>query len=171
MQKASSRKLDVPGILDLVGESITSYVSTAATQNRATVALEDISGDISGLSLPRWVGRISRLKGMTLWDGAALNENVAASIANNCPQFDDLTFYNSLKPDIDQDLASFFSGLKKDSLRSFTALSANAIGPETLLSLNHHKSSLQRLKLDGLGLAAIKKLSFFKNVLLSKLSK
>jgi hypothetical protein len=157
--KASYKKMDVPGILDLVGESITNYVSTAANQNKATVALEDISGDINGLSLPRWVGRISRLKGMTLWDGAALTENVATSIANNCPQFDELTFYGS-KPDIDQDLASFFSKLKKDSLRSFTALSANAIGPETLLSLNHHKSSLQRLKLDGLRSNTIKTLSF-----------
>lgn len=158
--KASYKKLDVPIILDLVGESITSYVSTAATQNRATVALEDLSGNISGLALPRWVGRISRLKGMTLWDGAALSESVATSIANNCPQFDDLTFYGSEQPDIDQNLASFFSGLKKDSLRSFTALSANAVGPETLLALNHHKSSLRRLKLDGLRSNAIKKLSF-----------
>jgi hypothetical protein len=156
--KASYEKLDVPVILDLVGESITSFVSTAATQNKATVALEDISGDISGLALPRWVGRISRLKGMTLWDGAALSEGVATSIANNCPKFDDLTFYGSLKPDIDQDLASFFSGLKKDSLRSFTALSASAVGSETLLSLNHHKSSLKRLKLDGLRSKTIEEL-------------
>jgi hypothetical protein len=158
--KASNRMMDVPVILDLVGESITNYVSTAANQNKATVALEDISGDINGLSLPRWVGRISRLKGMTLWDGAALSESVATSIVNNCPQFDELTFFSSFKPDIDQDLASFFSGLKKDSLRSFTALSADAIGPETLLSLNHHKSSLQKLKLDGLSSTAIKTLSF-----------
>ncbi|KAN0103053.1 hypothetical protein V8E51_011366 [Hyaloscypha variabilis] len=156
--KALYKKLDVPVILDLVGESITNYVSTAATQNGATVALEEISGEISGLALPRWVGRISKLKSMTLWDGAALSESVATSIGHNCPQFDDLTFYGS-NPDIDQDLASFFSGLKKDSLRSFTALSANAVGPETLLSLNHHKSSLQRLKLDGLRSAAIKNLS------------
>jgi hypothetical protein len=97
---------------------------------------------------------------MTLWDGAALSESAATSIAENCPHFDELTFYGCLKPDIDQDLASFFSGLKKDSLRSFAALSANAIGPETLLSLNHHKSSLQRLKLDGLRSNAIKTLSF-----------
>jgi hypothetical protein len=158
--KALHRKLDVPIILDLVGESITNYVSTAATQNRATVALEDISGDISGLALSRWVGRISRLKGMTLWDGGALSKDVATSIANNCPQFDDLTFYGSLKPDIDQDLASFFSRLEKNSLQSFAALNANAIGPETLLSLNHHKYSLKRLKLDGLRSTAIKTLSF-----------
>jgi hypothetical protein len=158
--KASYKRMDVPAILELVGESITSFVSAAAHQNRATVALEDISGAISGLALPRWVGRISRLKGMTLWDGAALSETVAASIASNCPQFDEVTFYTSLKPDIDPDLASFFSGLNKDTLRSFTALSANAVGPQTLLSLNHHKSSLQKLKLDGLKSAAIKTLSF-----------
>ncbi len=158
--KASNRMMDVPVILDLVGESITKYVSTAANQNKATVALEEISGHINGRALPRWVGRISRLKGMTLWDGAALSESVATSIVNNCPQFDELTFFSSFKKDIDQDLSLFFSGLKKDSLRSFTALSADAIGPETLLSLNHHKSSLQKLKLDGLRSTAIKTLSF-----------
>ena len=158
--KASYRRMDVPAILDLVGESITSFVSSAAQQNKATVALEEISGDISGLALPRWVGRISRLKGMTLWNGAALSESVATSIANNCPQFDEVTFYTSLKPDIDQNLASFFSGLNKDTIRSFTAISANAVGPQTLLALNHHKSSLQRLKLDGLKSDAIKTLSF-----------
>ena len=157
--KTMYKKLDVPVILDLVGESITNYVSTAATQNRATVALEEISGEINGLALSRWVSRISKLKSLTLWDGAALNESVATSIGHNCPHFDDLTFYRS-NADIDQDLASFFSGLKKDTLRSFAALSANAVGPETLLSLNHHKSSLQRLKLDGLRSAAIKTLSF-----------
>jgi hydroxyethylthiazole kinase-like sugar kinase family protein len=46
--KASYKKIDVPGILDLVGESITNFVSQSANQNRATVALEDISGNISG---------------------------------------------------------------------------------------------------------------------------
>jgi hypothetical protein len=159
--KTSNKMMNVPDILDLVGESITKFVSQSANQNRATVALEDLSGNISGAALPRWVGRISKLKGMTLWDGAALGGSVATSIANNCHHFDELTFYRCLKTDIDQDLASFFSGLKKNSLRSFAALSANAIGPETLLSLNHHKSSLQRLKLDGLRSEAIKALSCF----------
>ncbi len=121
----------------------------------------NLHANLSGrVSLPGLVGRISRLKQMTLWDGAALGESAATSIAKNCPLFDELTFYNCLKPDVDNDLASFFSGLKKDSLRSFTALNANAVGPQTLLSLNHHKSSLKRLKLDGLRSHAILTLSF-----------
>jgi hypothetical protein len=158
--KPSYQRLDIPVVLDLVGESITRFVSESASQNRTTASLEDLSGNISATALPRWVGRLSRLKGMTLWNGAALNENVASQIAKNCPDFDDLTFYTCLEPDVDQQLASFFSGLNRGTLRSFAALGANAVGPETLLSLNHHAQSLKRLELGGLKSEAIKNLSF-----------
>lgn len=97
---------------------------------------------------------------MTLWDGTALSLKVATEIANNCPNFDDLTFYTCLQTNVDGKLASFFSGLNKNSLRSFAALRANEIGSETLLSLNHHAKSLRYLKLDGLKSDAIKNLSF-----------
>jgi hypothetical protein len=60
---------------------------------------------------------------------------------------------------VDSDLASFFSGLRSNSLRSFTAISAQSIGPETLLALNNHSSSLKILKLNGLKSDAIKSLS------------
>jgi hypothetical protein len=68
-RKTIGIRLNIPVVLDLVGESITSFVSVSATENRATVALDDIApGNISSVVLPRWTGRLSRLKSMTLWD-------------------------------------------------------------------------------------------------------
>jgi hypothetical protein len=96
---------------------------------------------------------------MTLWDGAVLDSGVAEAIAANCHGFDDLTFYACLI-DVDNNLAGFFSGLRPNTLRSFAAISAGSIGPQSLLSLNHHARSLKQLKLDGLRLAAIKNLSY-----------
>jgi hypothetical protein len=149
--KAIGMRLNIPVVLDLVGESITSFVSVSATENRATVALDDIApGNISSAVLPRWAGRLSRLKSMTLWDGAVLNGEVANAINNYCPNFNDLTFFLCSRNDTDPDFASFFGTLRSNSLESFTALSAQGIGPETLLALNNHSSSLKTLKLEDL---------------------
>jgi hypothetical protein len=157
--KRSYTRLNVPAILERVGESITSYISEAASVKHTTVAVEELSGEISANALSRWAGRLAKLKSMTLWDGSALNEVTALAIADNCYDFDDLTFFTCSKTDADHDLSSFFSALRSNSLQSFTALSAHAVGPETLLTLNHHAISLKRLKLDGLRAGAIKNLS------------
>ncbi|EKD14834.1 hypothetical protein MBM_07045 [Drepanopeziza brunnea f. sp. 'multigermtubi' MB_m1] len=157
--KGSNKRLDIPMILELVGESITSYVSHSASMNHATVALEDISGIIGTMALAAWTARLSKLKSMTLWDGAVLDQSVAEAISANCFDFDDLTFFTCLKGDVDHNIASFFSGLRSNTLKSFTALIAHALGPETLLSLNNHSQSLKRLKLDGLRSATVKNLS------------
>lgn len=143
--------LNVPAVLDLVGESITSFVSASATDNNATVALDDIApGNIGSGVLPRWTGRLSRLKSMTLWDAAILDEDAANVINSHCPNFNDLTFFRCTGEAIDPDLAAFFGALRVNSLVSLTALSAQGIGPETLLSLNNHSKSLKVLKIDGL---------------------
>jgi hypothetical protein len=52
--KASQMRLNIPAILDSVGESITSFVSESASQSHGTVVLEDLSGHISALALPKW---------------------------------------------------------------------------------------------------------------------
>lgn len=158
--KAAYKRLDIPLVLELIGESITSFISESASQNRGTVAVEDLSGNISATALPKWASRLSKLKSMTLWDGAALNEIVANAIASNCYSFDDLTFFTCLRADADNDLAAFFRGLRTHTLRSFAALSAGSVGLQTLLSLNYHARSLKKLKLDGLKSDAIKNLSY-----------
>lgn len=96
---------------------------------------------------------------MTLWDGAVLNGKIAASISANCPYFDDLTFCFCLRLEVDSELSSFFDGLRPNSLQSFTAISAQGIGPKTLLAINNHEGSLKTLRLNGLRSEAIKNLS------------
>jgi hypothetical protein len=143
-------RLHIPAILEAVGESITNFVSVAATQNHATVALDDISGDLSYLALPNWISRLSRLKSMTLYDGAVLSEAVANAINNHCTSFNDLTFFRCSHDNMDHNFAAFFGTLRSNSLESFIALSAQEIGQETLLALNNHSRSLKTLKFNGL---------------------
>ena len=94
-----------------------------------------------------------------------MNEKVGAAITDNCFNFDDLTFFSCIPNDgntyaqIDHNMALFFTRLRTHSLRSFSALSAKAVGPETLLALNNHAQSLKVLKLAGLDSAAVRSLS------------
>jgi hypothetical protein len=154
----SIARLIIPLILEAVGESITSYVSESASQSWSTVALEDLSGDINTTSLSRWTGRLSKLKSLAIWDARALNASVATSIANNCFDFDDLRVYR-VGDDSDTSLASFFSALRPNTLRSFGTQSADGVGPETLLALNHHSGSLKTLKLNDIKSNGIRSLS------------
>ena len=144
-------RLDVPAILDMVGESITKYVNSTATDKNAKVVLDDIApGDITSIALSKWVSRLSQLKSMTLWDGSILNQEVADSLSRNCPNFNDLSFFRCSRENADPDIAAFFGALRPNSLESLEALSAQGIGPETLLELNNHSMSLTTLKIDGL---------------------
>lgn len=80
-----------------------------------------------------------------------------------CFDFDDLTFFScqgANASDIDRDLASFFNELRNNTLRSFNAINARNVGPETLLSLNSHCVTLRSLKLSGLEFESIKNLSY-----------
>jgi hypothetical protein len=160
-KKQVAGRFNIPALLDVVGELITSFVFDSAANLGYKTALEDMTGQLSTTALQRWTGRLANLKSMTLYDGSVLDRTVADSIFRQCPKFDDLTFLYSLPRDrkIDQQLSSFFSGLQPNSLRSFSALSANEVGPETLLALNHHSSSLRYLTLDGLNGEALRNLS------------
>jgi hypothetical protein len=157
--KSAYLRLNVAGILDSVGESITTYVADSAVRDRVIVALEDISGNINTAALQKWASRLSRLKTLTLFDGSVLNEGVADVINRHCPDFDDLMFCFCMQANVDSDIAGFFSTLRPNSLRSFTAFSAQSIGPETFLALNNHRLSLRVLKLHELKSNAIKTLS------------
>jgi hypothetical protein len=65
-KKPVYQRINIPLVLDLVGESITSFVSESASKNKGTVALEDLAGEISATALQSWASRLSRLKGLTL---------------------------------------------------------------------------------------------------------
>ncbi|RAL62313.1 hypothetical protein DID88_004879 [Monilinia fructigena] len=155
-------RLNTTNILNLVGESITRYVSEFADENHTTVALENLSGDITSLALPMWVGRLSRLKSMTIWDGKSLNENVATVISNKCFNFAEIRIF-VCSDDTDRNPASFLKGLRQNSLHSLEVLSNCRIGPEFLSALNHHSESLKSLRLQSLNAQAIKNLNVLKS--------
>lgn len=153
-------RLNVAGIIDIVGDSITKYVADSEHRDQTTV-LDELSGEIGSAALQKWSGRVSRLKTLTLFDGSVLNEGLADTINKYCPGFDDLTFHHFLQGDAAPNLSAFFSTLRPNSLRSFTALSARNIWPDVFMTLNNHRLSLKVLKLDGLKSDAIKRLSLF----------
>ncbi|KAA8573155.1 hypothetical protein EYC84_003668 [Monilinia fructicola] len=155
-------RLNTTNILNLIGESITRYVSECADENHTTVALENLSGDITSLALPMWVGRLSRLKSMTLWDGKSLNENVATVISNKCSKFNEIRIF-VCSDDTDHNPASFIKGLRQNSLLSLEVLSDCRIGPEFLSALNHHSESLKSLRLQSLNAEAIRNLNILKS--------
>ncbi|PQE11901.1 hypothetical protein CJF31_00000034 [Rutstroemia sp. NJR-2017a BVV2] len=151
-------RLNVEIVLNLIGESITRYVSERADANHTTVALEQLSGDITSVALPIWVGRLSRLRSMTIWDGKALNENVANAILHQCPNFEEVRIW-MCGDDTDRIPASFLEGLKPNSLVSVEVLSHCKVGPAFLVALNHHSKSLKNLKLLSLQTEAIRNLN------------
>ncbi|RDW70256.1 hypothetical protein BP5796_08653 [Coleophoma crateriformis] len=160
-----SGRPNIPLILNKVGDSITEYISRRAALNNSTVALESLRGHIDSAVLPRWTSRLSRLKSLALWDGSALDGTVANAISEHCWDFEDLTFY-LVEPnaqDMDVKLANFFTGLRANTLRSFTAIRADSIGQQTLKSLCSHAQSLKVLKLDNLRADAIKHISLLKD--------
>lgn len=65
-KKQMYQRIDIPLVLDLVGEFITNFVSTAADKTGASVALEDLAGHINTISLRSWTSKLSKLKSLTL---------------------------------------------------------------------------------------------------------
>ncbi|QSZ35821.1 hypothetical protein DSL72_006943 [Monilinia vaccinii-corymbosi] len=155
-------RLNTTNVLNLIGESITRYVSECADENQTTVALENLSGDITSLALPMWVGRLSRLRSMTIWDGKSLNENVATVISNQCFNFNEIRIF-VCSDDTDHNPASFIKGLRQNSLLSLEVLSNCRIGPKFLSALNHHSESLKSLKLQSLNAEAIMNLNILQS--------
>lgn len=147
-------------IIDLVGESITNYISRAAAENSSTAALEQLHGATTARSLELWTSRLSRLRSLQVWDGAIFNEKVAAAIHKNCFEFAELEMYLCSGEKVDHSLSNFLLGLRPNSITSFTISgSHNNIGSETFLGLSLHSKSLKTLSLDSLKEPAIKSLN------------
>ena len=161
-QTSRRRKPDSITIINRVGESIAKFTGDSAERNGSTAALEELRGDIDKDALPQWVGRLPRLKSLTLWKGSVLNKSLADIIKNGCPDFNNLSLYEGKGEQVDFELASFFESLPSNTLRFFQIISSNDIGPQTLLALNNHHASLKQLMLGSLPASAIKALPLLK---------
>jgi hypothetical protein len=156
------KKIDAVATIQKVGESIAQFTSESVERNGGTASLEELSGDISKEALLQWIKHFQRLKSLTIWTGSNLDESLADVIKSNCPDFQSLSVWEGTGHHVDANLAAFFERLPSDTLRSFSLISYNYIGPETFLSLNNHHASLRYLMLGSLEPPAIKALSYLK---------
>lgn len=139
-------RLDIKKIVTTIGEKITQHSPMLEALTEPT------NSNIFSSVLSEWAPRLSHLKSLDLWDGKALaNEDLQKQLHEHCPNLSSLRIYSSLNDDADHAIATFISGMQKNTLTYFENISSCRIGAETCLALNHHGHSLQSLKL---GLAA-----------------
>lgn len=159
------QRANIPVVVKAVGESISTFVANSATISGTTAALEDLSGNIPADVLPQWTARLSRLTSMTLWDGAVLNGHIGQVIKDNCRNFSSLNVYHCIGDKVDVDLASFFTTLPCNTMRSVRVFSRNDIGTATFEALTGHKKSLTDLVLGNLKASALRALSSLQELL------
>lgn len=139
-------RLDIRKIVTAIGAKITQHSPMLEALTEPT------NSNIFTSVLSDWAPRLSHLKSLDLWDGKALaNEDLQKQLHEHCPNLSSLRIYSSLNDDADHAIATFISGMQKNTLTYFENISSCRIGAETCLALNHHGHSLQSLKL---GLAA-----------------
>ncbi|KAI5356943.1 putative leucine-rich repeat domain superfamily [Septoria linicola] len=135
-------RLDIKRIVTAIGDKITqsSPLLDALT--------EPTNSSMLSSQLVNWAPRLTHLKSLDLWDGAALaDEAVQNALHQHCPNLSVLRLYSSRNDDADRAIATFISGMQQNTLTYFENLSICHIGTETCLALNHHGKSLQSLKL------------------------
>ncbi|KFX89909.1 hypothetical protein O988_08423 [Pseudogymnoascus sp. VKM F-3808] len=159
-------RIDIPLIINSVGDSISKYVGDSANLLGTTASLDaiDLSGNIDPVAFPTWVGRVPRLESMALWDGTVLNEHVGGIIKQHCPSFKSLSIYTCHGDKVDFNLASFLNALPENTLKSLRVFSYNDIAGETFQALNQHQGSLIDLALGNLKSPAIRSLSVLKGL-------
>jgi hypothetical protein len=159
-------RMNIPLVINAVGDSISKFVVDSRNAQGTTAALEDIdlSGNIDPDTFPRWIGRLSRLESMTLWDGTVLNGHAGEVIKKHCRSFKSLNIYTCQGDRVDFHLASFLNALPRNTLKSLRVFSYNDIGEKTLQALNHHHESLVDLALGNMKAPAIRALSELKNL-------
>lgn len=143
--------LEMQKIIEKVGDTITKYAKDAAEEENKVVQLTSLEGaHLPTPLLTIWTSRLSTLTTLSIRDGSVLTAEVGISIRENCPFFRDLTCYNIRGPTVDENMSAFFCELKKNSLETFSVLSTNEIGFETLEGLMQHCLSLKALNLSSL---------------------
>ncbi|KAI9820264.1 MAG: hypothetical protein M1827_005886 [Pycnora praestabilis] len=146
------RRLNTVSVIDAVGEVVTQH----------TPILEVLSGEILSSALSRWAVRLPRLQRLELFHGTALAEGAEGSIHTHCPSFHAISFYEWRGERADQQLASFFSGLRPQTVEYFQIYSYSDIGPASFIALSNHSISLKELRLSGLKAESVAGLSLLK---------
>ncbi|KFY39332.1 hypothetical protein V494_04023 [Pseudogymnoascus sp. VKM F-4513 (FW-928)] len=159
-------RINIPPIINSVGDSISKFVGDSASLLGTTAALDaiDLSGGIDPTAVPTWIGRLPRLESISLWDGTVLNGDVGEVIRKHCGNFKNLSIYTCHGDKVDVNLASFLDALPTNTLKSLRVFSYNDIAGETFQALNQHRESLVDLALGSLKAPAIRSLSVLKGL-------
>ncbi|KAK8170644.1 hypothetical protein BC567DRAFT_181840 [Phyllosticta citribraziliensis] len=132
-------RIDTAAVLEAVGDAITEHAPS----------LEIVSGDVNSRELIKWAPKLSNLRALELWSGAALDDPQAReAIIASCPKFTALSFYKWFDKDVDEKMSHFVSGLTSPSLRSFEVIGSSDISASTYLALNSHGLSLSNLSMN-----------------------
>ncbi|KAK3990216.1 hypothetical protein QBC44DRAFT_73200 [Cladorrhinum sp. PSN332] len=159
IQRNRTRKqqLDRNAVIVKVSDSIIKYMDETASDESKHVMLGTLEGyHLPTANLENWVSKLSLLASLVVVDGSVLTSGVARVIRENCPKFRDLECYFCQGPSVDEQLAGFFSSLKRDSVESFTIRSRNDLCSKTFEALTiSHSRSLRRLTLQDLDRVAL----------------
>ena len=129
---------DVLGIVSSIGGMLTQH----------TPLLEQLSGKFSSDALLQWIPRLPKLHRLELGSGEALgDEKVHHAVYQTCPRFAELSVFRWEAEVADDQIGSFLSGLPKESLRVFTAISNCGTSLQTCLGLSNHGASLRHLNI------------------------
>ncbi|KAK7537655.1 hypothetical protein IWX50DRAFT_565040 [Phyllosticta citricarpa] len=132
-------RINTAAVLEAVGDAITEHAPL----------LEIVSGDVNSDELIKWAPKLSNLRALELWSGAALDDPRAReAIIASCPKFTALSFYKWFDKDVDEKMSHFISGLTSPSLRSFEVIGSSDISAGTYLALNSHGQTLSCLTMN-----------------------
>lgn len=149
--RAGKPILEMQKIIEKVGDTITKYAKDAADKENKAVQLTSLEGaNLPTPLLAVWTSRLSTLTTLSIRDGSVLTEEVGNAIRDSCPSFRDLTCYHIRGTTVDENMSAFFRALRPNSLETFSVLSTNEIGYETLEGLMQHSMSLKTLNLSSL---------------------
>lgn len=152
----AKHNLQWQSIVEKVGEAITKYAKDASDQENKVLQLTNLEGhNLPTSLLVVWITRLPTLTTLSVIDGSGLTEEIAISIRDHCPAFRDLTCYTLPGPEVDKNMSAFFRALRPNSLESFSVISSNRIGYDTLEALMQHSDSLKTLTLSSLESTAL----------------
>ncbi|KAI1002021.1 hypothetical protein K3495_g6183 [Podosphaera aphanis] len=150
--------IDIPRSSEFIAFSIMSHISESAQWSGIIVKLEYLAWYNDAATLTKWISQMPKLQSLAISTSFTTDlKDLAKGIAENCPRFQNLRVIvnpDTQKEQEDKMLSQFLQELKPNTLRKFinsvdqsTIRHICRIGPETLLSLNHHSETLKTLKL------------------------
>ena len=104
------------------------------------------------------VARFSHLNILSIFYGETL-DGLGSLLNTHCPHFNVLEVYGWSHTRSDEICAKFLSDLRPNSMTTYSTRGGSGLNAQTFLALNHHRESLENLRLEGIHADAMPKLS------------